>query len=366
MIARSDFEEKNLQRYMYVGFPLSSFIFKDLSSYKKFEAESKKIVADFDGVFEKVGTYALYKLFFDALEEENSAIEARTLIRFAQRISLGSSPTEIFRDMKIYLQSRNLTRSQYYRACEKAAERWVAAEDAWEAVNEARKLNYKFAIISGSAQEALEKAASKIGIEEVYGTRFEFDEHDRLKEIYQMLGSAKLEQKRRIIGNEEHIVITDDMKSDYFITFGAQLSIIVADKDEKILEDERQLYVFDNKIRRNFLSLRYHLQKFEYATQRSFRTTKAKQKRTVENVYILKSALQNGERKNIIHCLQRLRNELDEFDPFSFPYGEKILIEYKFSKDADTEKRLQNEIISILKQVPEFADTETFEKSDSQ
>ena len=363
MSAKRDFTKQLTQLYMDAEFTLPTFSFEKATSYKKLDVRSRKYITDFDGVFEKEGTDPLYKLFFYALEEESKKeIEAKQLLRLSERISVGESPTEIFRQMKIYLQSRRLTKEIYDNACKRAAKKWQAVDDAWQTVNEIKKLGYNVAIISGSPQEALERAAKKIGIvEDVYGTRFEF-EGGRLKEIQHMLGQAKLERKNRIVGENESISVTDDMGNDYFITYAAQLAIVVAENDKKILQNEKQVYVFDQKIRRNFIRIKYYLRKFNYSVERSHKTTKTIERRIVEYVLNLKTALQNENRKEILHQLLLLRYGLAEFDPFSSSDGEKTITEYKHAEDAETEKRLKLHILSILQQIPEFVNTDEFAK----
>jgi len=366
MHGRQDFAQLLTQLYMKADFKIPPFSFqvgdRIFLSYlgRKAGLKKKKFVTDFDGVFEAYGTEPLYKLFFRHLHDEdiNPEIEPEEIFGYVREMFKGKSSKQVFAQIRDYLKSKDLTREQYYLACKRAAKEWEANKEAWQTVNEIRKMGYDITIISGSPQETLQLAAGRIGVEEyeIIGTRFEFD-GDRLKEIYGMLGEEKLEQKRRAIGEETHIAATDDMYTDYLITFGAELSIIIADKDKTFSENEKDLFVYDKSIRRDFSSVARYIKKFEYASLRSLRTSEIIERRILRFVQLLKAAV---TKKDFLYYLRLLRFELEDFDPFFSSEMEQTITEYEITEDKEKEKRLMDDIEFTLQQVPEYNDTKIF------
>jgi len=362
---RKRFSQQLMQLYLQTPFDVPFFSCKVgdkiFLSYagKEQNIRRKKFITDFDGVFEAENTLPLYKLFYNHLHDRdiNPDIETDKIYSFIQSIFLGIPIMEVFAQMKDYLKSKNLTHDQYIRACERAAGEWKESDEAWETVNEIRRLHYSIAILSGSPQEAIEMVRKRIDVQrhEIFGTRFEFDESG-LKEIHPMLCEKKLEKKKELIGDEPHIAVTDDLQTDYMITAGADLSVIVADNDEAILRNERQLYVFDKLVRKDFHILSDYIKKFEYAFVRSFEATQESEKEIIVFVKMLKEAKNKSE---FLFALKYLRLELEDFDLFL--YRERIITEYENTGDEATQKRLKELILSMLKQLPEFVDIEAFD-----
>lgn len=368
MVNKTQFPQLLTQLYLqtdfkvpYSAFQIGDFVF--LGSMKQGrKLRRKKFVTDFDGVFEAEGTQPLYKLFFKYLAEKNPAIDTNVIDDYIRSIFSGKPVKEVFGEMRDYLKSKDFRRSQYYRACELAANNWQPNSEAWRTLKEIREMGYDLTIISGSPKHALELAANKIGFEdyEIIGSRYEFDNSGRLIEIYPMLGEEKLKQKRRIVGNEPQVAITDDIDTDYFITSGAELAIIVADKDSSISQNERDVYLFDKQIRKKFGSVIDYIRKFEYSFARAYKTSESSETMLLLYIQRLKKT-QN--KKEFIGFLKMLRTELAEFDPFSLMEEQTVITKYEFEQDTEKEKKLNEEIFSTLEKVPEFVDTEAFAKA---
>jgi phosphoserine phosphatase len=349
------------------------------------KTKRKKFVTDFDGVFEAEGTLPLYRLFFIHLAEENRKVEGDNGIvlneidAFIQTLYEGVSYKDVFSNIRNYLKKKNLQKYQYDEACRLAAEEWKPSEEALQTVKEMNEMGYSFTVISGSSQDALVKAAAKVGFGEyeVIGTKYEFDSLGRLVEIYPMLGDSKLKIKREIVGRKlktkreivgkwHHVSVTDDMQTDYFLTYGADFSIVIADRDEKILRTEKelltQLYVYDKSIRRNFSYLLNYMMKFEYGFLRLVLTTEATERNIVRFAQETKNAKTKQE---FLDNLINLRRELGIFDPF-VGLEEMAAIEAYAQKDdiegTETGKKLKEHIFSALKRVPEFNNLEAFAK----
>jgi phosphoserine phosphatase len=369
MLQNEDFSQKLMELYAQTPFDVfSSFSFQIGEKIflphagQEYNLQRKKLVTDFDGVFEAEGTEPLYKLFFRHLRDEdiNPLIESDEIDSLIKSIFEGKPITDVFSQMRDYLKSKNLTEEQYSLACQRAAEEWQPNEKAWETVKKIKQMGYSFVMLSGSSQQALGIIKEKIGMEsdEILGTQFVFEKGE-LKEIYPMLGEKKLEKKKMIIEDEEHIAVTDDMYTDYLITVGAGLSIIVGDKDRTFLENEKQVYIYNKSIKRDFGYLADHIQKFEYAFVRSRFTTTTMEKRIIDFIKTLKTI---EDRNEFLVTLKYLKFELEEFDIFSSREREEIIYQYKTSEDIKTQKRLKEVILSMLKkELPEFENIEAFE-----
>lgn len=367
MFRQDDFSEILMKLYMKSDFEIPDLPFqigdKNFLSYMRQSTATsrKKFVTDFDGIYEAEGTEPLYKIFFRHLHDKdiNPEIDPNEIYAYIKSIFQGKPIADVFTQIKNYLQSKNLKRWQYYKACERAAEEWQPNKEAWETVQEIKNGGYDITIISGSAKEALEMAAKKIGIKdyEIVGTIFEFDIFGRLKEIKPMLGEEKLKSKRRIVGERRHIAITDDMQTDSFITFGAELSIIAADKENLMMENEKQLYVFDKAIQKSFSHLLNYVRKFEYSFIRSYGISKFKERRIVELITKLKSM---EKKEDFLEILELLRFELGIFDSLSSAEKIQMIINYKNEKDTEKEKNLKQDILSAFNNLPEYVNTEAF------
>jgi len=323
------------------------------------KAVSKKFITDFDGIFEAEGTEPLYKLFFKRLAELNSAIDLYKIDRYIQRIQKGESAKDVFKEIADYLKSPevDLRKYQYDRACDLAARDWTPSREIFQTLNELKRRGYEIVIISGSPQEAIEKAVVKITPKpykiwkkeyNIYGTRFEF---------VAMLGEEKLNKKKAIIGEETHITATDDLKTDYFINYGAEISIIVA---PQMPISDNQLYIFDVGIRKRFSALLQHINKFEYSFVRSALTTKETEERIVQYTLRMKKALQEGEFKEFLRLLKLLNITMKEFNLFARKAEIITQYEIEIRNHGENEKSLLNQIITTLQQLPEYASTEAF------
>lgn len=320
--------------------------------------EDNLYVTDFDGIHEtgKPLYRRTYEHFCDP--DINSEIKIKPLNSLISLINRGEKYEGIFRKIRDYLRSKNFVRWQYIEGCKRAAEDWQPNEKAWYNMNRMKKRRYHPIVLSGSAQEALENVAIKIDFEkhEMLGTLFEFEEGDygRLKDIHPMLGEEKLKQKRKMIGNQEHIAVTDDMHTDYMITDGAKFSIIVAQKDESILLNEKQLYIFDVGIIENFDEIFKTVVKCEYIYHRAKGISIDKLQRIIDFVKVLKTT---DGKFDFLANLQYLRLELGQLD--SVP--KETVYQYEDDK-TENQKKLKEVILATLKQLPEFVNIEAFER----
>jgi phosphoserine phosphatase len=275
----------------------------------------------------------------------------------------GAPIKDVFKQMGEYLKSDTirLTRKQYYDACRRAADEWTPNPRAWKTIEKLRDMGYSITIISGSVQEALEMAAKKTDItkkygDEIIGTEFKFDIFGRLEAIDHMLGEEKLKEKRRITRLEKHIAMTDDMLTDDLITYGAQLSVVVADKDDRILVDQEQIYIFDKSVRKRFDILIDYVKKFEYSAVRSYRTSITKERRIVNIIQKIKTT---ENKEEFLEMLELLTKELEIFNPFSSAEKIQLILNYK-NDSTERQKTLKQYILTIFGEIPEYVDTEAF------
>lgn len=356
LLMQTDFEPREI--HVKIG---DEIYLGSSAQYGKFK--KKKFITDFDGVFEAEGTKPLYQLFFEQLRVKNPKIKKNKIDGYITSIFQGFPIDNVFKEMAEYLRSDavRLTRRQYYDACRDAQKEWKPNPNAWKVIEEIRNLGYSITIISGSAQVALKMAANQIGVSKKYmdnvvGTEFEFDSFGRLKEIYPMLKEKKLVEKMRIVRKGKHVAITDDMYLDDLITFGAALSIVVADKSDRISGNEENIYVFDKSIRKNFPLLVKYIKKFEYSTVRCYNTPESKEKRIVELIQKIK---QTEDEAEFFDSIEILNKELGIFNPFSSSDRIRLLINYK-NESTEKKKTLKRDILTVLEEVPEYKNTEAF------
>jgi hypothetical protein len=324
VFAEDQFSQELLQLYMQTPFVVPEIQFDG----------SEIFVTDFDGIYEKGKHLHMrtYEHFCDP--DINPDIEITQLKYFISLIDQGEKPEEVCAKMRDYLRSKNFVRWQNIEGCKRAANDWEPNEKSWYNLNQIKK-HHPVIVYSGSVQEALEMVAPKVNFEkhEMIGTIFEFEEGDygKLKEIYPMLGEEKLKRKRKMIGDAEHIVVTDDMRIDYMIMVGALFSIT---EDFEILFEK--------------------VKKCEYSIKRARRTSKDGLARIIDFVKVLKTT---DSREEFITNLQYLRLELGEFD---FIQKETV---YQYENDnTENQKKLKEVILATLKQLPEFVNIEAFER----
>jgi phosphoserine phosphatase len=371
MLPESQFSQLLMQLYMKTDFQVPAIPMKIghkvfLSSFNQYgTAKKKKFITDFDGVFEVEGTEPLYRLFFKHLHDDdiNPAIDRNQIDSYIRSIFEGTPINEVFKQMTEYFKSDSirLTRKQYYEACKRAVDEWIPNPEAWKTIEKLREMGYSITIISGSVQEALETAAKKIDIskkrgDEIIGTEFKFDIFGRLEAIDHMLGEEKLKEKKRITRTEKHIAMTDDMVTDDLITYGAQLSVVVADKDDRILETQEQIYIFDKSVRNRFSVLVDYVKKFEYSAVRSYRTSVSKERRIVSIIQKIKVT---ESKEEFLEMLELLATELEIFNPFSLAEKIQLILNYK-NDTTEKQKTLKQEILTTLEELPEYVNTEAF------
>jgi phosphoserine phosphatase len=371
MLSKSQFSQLLTQLYMKTSFKVPEIPLKIngkvfLSSFSQYgSVKKKKFVSDFDGVFEAEVTEPLYRLFFRHLHDDdiNPAIDSNQIDSYIRLIFEGAPIKDVFKQMAEYLKSDpiRLTRNQYYDACRRAANEWAANTQAWKTIEKLRDMGYSITIISGSVQEALEMAAKKTDItkkygDEIIGTEFKFDIFGRLETIDHMLGEEKLKEKRRLTRLEKHIAMTDDMLTDDLITYGAQLSVVVANKDDRILVDQEQIYIFDKSVRKRFDILIDYVKKFEYSAVRSYRTSITKERRIVNIIQKIKTT---ENKEEFLEMLELLTKELEIFNPFSSAEKIQLILNYK-NDSTERQKTLKQYILTIFGEIPEYVDTEAF------
>ncbi len=369
MQSTTAFRQKFIQRLMSIDFDPRDLAVKigeknylnPISQYGK--DGRKKYVTDFDGIYES--GEALYKLFwFKYAEKINSAINGSEIDKFIQSIFRGTPIKEVFKGMTEYLKSDSIrfTQRQYYDACKAAGEEWQPNPDARRAIGEIRRMGYDIIVISGSPQEALEIAAKKIGIEKrfgdkIIGAEFEFDEiTGDLTSIHSMLREDKLVEKIRILNKEKHVAVTDDMQTDDLITLGAALSIIIADKDGKTLQNEEQIYIFDKSIRQDFNLMLKYLKRYDYAVPRAANTSESREGEIMELVQKIKKPKSSEE---FLEAIEFLGRKLEIFNPFASIERIVLLLDYK-NADTEKQKNLKQGILSVLDELPEYKHTEAF------
>lgn len=330
------------------------------------ETTNRIFITDFDGIYEKKGTNPLYRIFFNYLADENKAINLYEIDKCIKRITAGESAREVFKEITAYLKSPkvDLRKSQYDDACKKAAEEWEQNEEAFGTIAKLRERAYRTVIISGSPKGVLDIAAKKVNFEpyQIFSTVFNFSPDGKLEDIYPMLGDAKHSKKMQIVEGEKYLTMTDDLQTDYFITIGAEFSLIVGAKDPNIEQNTKELYVFDEKVREHFSSILNYIDRFEYSFVRSTLTSESEEKRIVEHVLQIKKSLKEQRKKDFLKELKLLNATLKSFNLFARDEHRIVEYEVALANESESEKRLFDEIISTLQKLPEYVNAEVFAK----